>query len=1508
MPSTTAKLNQAVEAYFAGLRLIRASGGATDERSLYLPLANLLNAVGATLQPKVFCVQELADQGVGHPDFGLYTTQQVQKGKPKSGQKPERGVIEVKPVEDDAGLTADSAQVAGYWEGYRQVLVTNTRDFILLGEDPSGNQVRLESFTLAESAAEFDTRLSHPRAYADDVGLGLGEYLTRVLSHAATLTEPQDVAWLLASYARDGLARVEKAGDAESLASLREALEESLGVHFEGERGAAFFRSTLVQTLFYGVFSAWVLWARQSPSASESFDWRTSGWHLRTPVLRGLFQQAADPGQLWPLGLVEVLDWTAAALNRVDREAFFAKFSESEAVTYFYEPFLQAFDPDLRKQLGVWYTPAEIVRYMVTRVDRALKDDLGIADGLAGEQVYVLDPCCGTGAYLAEVLRCISTNLGSKGLGALKGARVKEAATKRVFGFEIMPAPFVVAHLQVGLTMEELGVPLSQDGSERAGVFLTNALTGWEPVVQKPLPFHELEQERERAGRVKQNTPVLVILGNPPYNGFAGVAVKEEKTLSDAYRTPKQVRKPEGQGLNDLYVRFFRMAERRIAEKTKQGIVCFISNYSWLDGLSFTAMRERYLEEFDAIRIDNLHGDRIISEYAPDGRTSETVFALQGQSPGIKVGTSVAMLSKKSVAGAAEKRVLYRDFHQARATERREALLKSLTQDDIDAGYSPMDCNLSLGLPFKPMAVSGGWHDWPALPDLFPTSFPGVKTSRDGFLVDVDLDRLKERVAHYFDAKLSNEEVARRYPVVMKTTARFDADSVRDALLRRGGPLPSGFVRYTYRPFDDRWLYWEASTKLLDEKRADYKPHTFEGNRWLSAVPRLRRDSSEAQTAVSAHLASLHLNEWSASMFPAWLRDDGLTAGRNGTKRRPNLSSVAQHYLDQLGLDVEDLFYHAVATLHDPGYRSDNAGALRLEWPRIPLVGWPDGAVAGASEEVRKSADQGRELAALLDSDTPVVGVTTGPLREELSSLAVPTTADGGSMANEDFMVSAGWGYFGSGDVVMPGQGRIASRTYDSDEHAAVGDAVAVFGEGTFDVYLGERAYWRNVQAAVWNYHLGGYQVLKKWRVVPREQSVGAPAVTRRSAALHGYSAADRRHFDADVRFLRTDDDTAGKPALIPPSNTPRINVDGHPTSGDVLWFAVLWIIFTGTCWLVVVGLAIDIIPLGPWLVPVVATAGVLSLVVGTTAALLTFRCASRDRKDGTTEPKRMTRTQKTIGIVVLLLLIPGVYLTGFVGREFDEWRNGRKAEASQVHFTVAKFLDGGPDFHPDALNQTLAELEDGRRQLQGNWVIPEDAGPISVIIFRNLESYREWRNREDSLGSVRCASHAPVMAIPLEQAPSLTDGDYYTRTPAHEVVHAMMCQSLGREKFLEIPMWFHEGVAEHYSAKGVLRIKSRVMNRVEVLRARNQLIEPARFCAEDFYSSSASEMSLFYATSQELVKSLAATHGIQKFHVVVDSLRLGTPFDDAMETMLGGICLDIYPRWVSSFGGGQRW
>ena len=1082
------RLVAAVEEYFTHLHRDRATGAVTAELSSHGPLRNLLNAVGGTLRPKVFCSGELADRGFGRPDLGLFSARQVRRGRPRRGQKPERGVVEVKPPRGDFSAGEAAEQVARYRAGYGLVLATNLRDFNLIGSGPGGRERRLESFSLAPDEETFVRRFRKPRAFARDFGPRLAEFLVRALTHRAAITHPKDLANLLASYARDALSRLETVREgASQLAGLREALEEALGVRFQGARGDRFFRSTLVQTLFYGVFSAWVLWNRQPRPPAERFRWREAVWHLRAPVLRALFQQIADPGRLRPLGLVEVLDWTAAALDRVDRTAFFARFREGEAVPYFYEPFLEAFDPDLRKQLGVWYTPPEVIRYMVARVDRALKDDLGIPDGLAGEQVYVLDPCCGTGAYLAEVLRRIAANLEGRGLGALVGARVREAAARRVFGFEIMPAPFVVAHLQVGLTMQDLDAALADDGEERAQVFLTNALTGWEAKERKPLLFPELEEERERAGRVKQDTPILVILGNPPYNGFAGVAVEEERELSDAYRSTRRVRRRSGRGLNDLYVRFFRMAERRIVEKTGRGIVCFISNYSWLDGLSYRGMRERYLEAFDAIRVDCLNGDIRRGGKTPSGDPDPSVFTMRGESVGIRVGTAVATLVRERDHEPTDQI----GFRHLWGRNKRTQLLESADAASANI-YSAIRPQLSLGLPFAPLAVADDWFRWPALPDLFAAKFHGVLTNRDALLVDVDLARLRERIEDYFDPELPDGEIARRSPVALRETRRFAARRTRAQLLDRGGPDDSSFLRFCYRPFDIRWLYWERETKLVEERRAEYRPHVTKRNVWLTAAKQLRKGATEPQAVFSSLPVSHHLIERGTNLFPAWL-SAGAELRLEESATRPNLTTGASQYLDSLGASVDDLFHHVLALLHDPEYRRANAGALSVEWPRIPMPGWPEGTAEGAAEALAESAARGRRLASLLDPDTPVPGVTTGALRPELVGIAVPTTASGRNMTADDFAVTAGWGHFGSGSAVMPGAGRTSERDFRAQERTALAATGAVLGKTTFDIHLNDRARFRNVPAAVWNYRLGGYQVLKKWLSYRERKVLGRP-------------------------------------------------------------------------------------------------------------------------------------------------------------------------------------------------------------------------------------------------------------------------------------------------------------------------------------------------------------------------------------------------------------------------------
>ncbi|MDB5441182.1 MAG: adenine specific methyltransferase [Caulobacteraceae bacterium] len=935
-----------------------------------------------------------------------------------------------------------------------------------------------------------------------------------------------------------------------ALAPVSEALGEALGIRFEGEKGAHFFRSTLIQTLFYGVFSAWVLWNEGNPKPGDKFRWRESAYHLGLPVLRTLFHQLADPQKLRDLGLEEVLDWTEATLARVERAAFFARFALGEAVQYFYEPFLAEFDPELRKQFGVWYTPPEIVRYMVGRVDRALVENYGIPDGLADPRVVVLDPCCGTGAYLVETLRVVYARL-NENMGANQAAlSVKEAAMTRLFGFELLPAPYVIAHLQIDLQLARLGAPMShepekakkgekQQEAERAGVFLTNALTGWVPPVEpKTLLFPELAAERDAADKVKRDAKILVIIGNPPYDGFAGISVDEERGLSHAYRTTKAAPKPQGQGLNDLYIRFFRMAERRIVEGApeqdtinlqpavpgRHGIVCYISNYSWLDGLSHPGMRERFLEVFHHITIDCLNGDKYkTGKKSPDGTPDPSVFSAEHNREGIQVGTAVALLERwpaKHSAKQAQSEGAEVQFKNWWGKEKRAELVASLAEL---TGYEQLHPANPLGLPFVPVAVRLDYKNWALLTDLLAESFPGVTSGRDEALVDFDLERLDARMRRYFDPKLGDEDVREFAPRLMEETQRFNPKAVRAYLVKRGY-LKENLVRFCYRPFDVRWLYWEPETKLLDEKRRDYFANVFKGNIFIEARQRQVKDDWNRGYVTSCIADSF--GNGRSSFFPLLLANDSSPelgpsarvretpdmfseqAGGGNGEPVPNLTLFAFKHLAKLSASPEDLFFHIVAILHSATYRTENAGALRQDWPRVPLP--------ASGDTLREGAALGRQVATLLDPETDAPGVTSGSIRPHLKGLAELTVTGTVKPKTADLSLTARWGYAGQGGVVMPGPGLVRNGTR---------------GDGFLDIHLNATTCWRDVPAEVWAYTLGGYQVLKKWlsyreavllhRPLTATEALDFTKHVRRIAALLALHAHLDAHYRASTVALK---------------------------------------------------------------------------------------------------------------------------------------------------------------------------------------------------------------------------------------------------------------------------------------------------------------------------------------------------------------------------------------------------
>jgi hypothetical protein len=1115
-----------VKTYLHELARIRSSGAAVKETSYYSTLSNLLNEVGKQLKPRVTCIMPIADQGAGFPDGGLFTEEQLRKDLKEAicGQLPARGVIEVKGTGDDAWVTAEGKQVSKYWGKYNQVLVTNYRDFLLVGMDTDGKPVKLESFRIAKSENAFWLLAATPRKAAQELGDRLTDFLKRIMLHSAPLREPEDVAWFLASYAREAKARLEQHSDLPFLQSVREALEESLGLEFEGSTGDHFFRSTLVQTLFYGVFSAWVLWSEEhQPSEGQArFDWKSAAWSLHLPMVRELFEQIAKPTTLGPFAIAEVLDWAEMVLSRVDRTSFFQKFEESDAVQYFYEPFLAAFDPELQKAVGVWYTPPEIVKYMVARVDTVLREELGIRDGFADPRVYVLDPANGTGSYIVEVLKRIALTLNEKGGDALVASDVKRAAIERVFGFEILPAPFVVAHLQIARFLRSQGTPISESAGERVSVYLTNALTGWEASKQplKRLMFPELEKEREESDQVKRTKPILVILGNPPYNAFAGVSPAEEDGLVEIYKegliSQWGIKKFN---LDDLYVRFFRLAERRIAEQTGRGVICYITNFSYLGDPSFVVMRRRWLNEFDKMWFDCMNGSsRETGKLTPDGKPDPSVFSTKYNREGIRVGTAIGLLVRKSNQPG-NPAAYFRNFW---GVSKLKELLSNLDLEKADHPYQVANPIAENRYSFRPSLAPAHYLTWPTALDLcMVPPLNGPVERRGNALISLDKAKL-EIVRDYLNPSNSDDQVRALAPRLMRSSGEFKAEAARKQLLKRAVQYDSKKVaRYPFKPFDVRLAYLDGDIQPLFSRPS---PDLLS----LRAIPHnvffITRDTADKYPegspfyysslvcdydCISGH--ARHIPLWIASALTLKFKASAETSVEKGEVngaviRRSdapvaNLSRSARNYLSSLGLPNPDsdaasaelLWMHAIAIGYSPRYLQENADGIRVGWPRLPLP--------RSQELLRESARLGRQVASFLDTEIPS--------NVDLHKVAIISSVDEHALnPKTDLLVTAGWGH--GVDVTMPGKGKIIERDYSQEEFEEIRklghklgltpeECRAQLGDTTCDIFLNEVAFWKNVPNSVWDYTLGGYQVLKKW-LSYRESGVLGRSMTTEEA------------------------------------------------------------------------------------------------------------------------------------------------------------------------------------------------------------------------------------------------------------------------------------------------------------------------------------------------------------------------------------------------------------------------
>lgn len=668
--SVVPKLAKAAKTYSSDISKLIMSGSTTE--ATYYPAVRSLIAAALEAEELPFDVrintsEQKQGGGINLPDVALYDAEGeflVVCGEVK---------LPTVELNELALSTENKDQIGRYLAATRAVLISNVRAFGLVTVNPNwkGTGPVPPHARRVEQTVDLWTSVSAVKQNRPILSASLEEFaelIETAVTRFATIAEPESLAKILARQARRAKTDLPETFT-HAIQGLLDDFGKALGVTFVGPEGEEFFRSSLIQTAFYGLFAGWALW--HEGSRTKPFGWIDLGEYLKIPFLGSLFYEFRHPSRIKELRLAEHLDVATETLARVDQKEFFKRFalpslvqektSATTAIMHFYEPFLNAFDPTLRKELGVWYTPTPIVRYQVGRIDRLLRDELGCRRGFADERVVVLDPACGTGAYLLEALRYMAEQLENEGAGDTIPARLLDAACRRFMGFEILTAPFVVAQLQLYLLLSRLNA--APDEKHRPAVFLTNALTGWQGPDQPKLNFPELQEEHDAATSVKREAKVIVVLGNPPYNRFAGVPLQEEADLVDHYKgiTRDKNGKQLGQTLlysrwgvrkhllDDLYIRFFRLAEVRIGERAKFGVVSFISNSSYLMGRSHPIMRESLLKYFDAIWIDNLHGNRIASERTPWGDSCETIFNTDEIGPGIKVGTCISTFLKRGL-------------------------------------------------------------------------------------------------------------------------------------------------------------------------------------------------------------------------------------------------------------------------------------------------------------------------------------------------------------------------------------------------------------------------------------------------------------------------------------------------------------------------------------------------------------------------------------------------------------------------------------------------------------------------------------------------------------------------------------------------------------------------------------------------------------------------------------------------------------------------------------------
>ena len=806
------------------------------------------------------------------------------------------------------------------------------------------------------------------------------------------------------------------------------------------------FADMYAQTLAYGLFAA-----RCTLPNATNFSRHTAAEALprSNPFLVQLFYHVASP--TLEKNITYILDDIAALLSNVPTEmlrtAFAARNHLEDPVIHFYETFLAEYDPQRRVDRGVYYTPPQVISYIVRSVDSLLKTELNRPDGLADDDTLILDPATGTGGFLLTVLDHVRDYI-TETYGTGEWTQyINAQLVKRIFGFELLVAPYTIAHLKLSLFLQAQG----WRADERLRIYLTNTLE--QPDEMQPsIPFAGfISDEANAALSVKRDEPLLVILGNPPYQRHSANPSRVGGDLTFIGELIEDYRQVDGEplgeaaskALQDDYVKFIRWAQWRI-NKNGEGIIGYIVNNNFLDASTVRGMRQNLLNSFNAIYLLNLHGSNRRTEAFPATQKDENVFD-------ISQGVSI-LLCVKERDNPAQAKVYYADIWGSR-----EDKYNIFSETDVQ---STEWCELQPTSPyylFVPQSMDynteyeNGWK----ITDIFQTSSIGIVTARDKLTIHRTPEDIRETVTDF--VSLSVDEARQKYN--LRRDTRDWKVHLAQADLRNYPDVEQHIQPIYYRPFDPRWTYYTGESRGFHcMPRPENMPHLLPENTalcvcrivkspvWQHALITDKITENcyiSNTTSESGHVFPLYLypnpeelaisTERSLNFKPTFL-----TAFSEALK----LPQTAPFNLPE-GVSPEDILAYIYAVLYSPTYRQRYYEFLKYDFPRIPL---PQNI-----EQFHTLATLGQRL---IDSHL---------LKDESRSAGTPTSHK----------------FEGKGDGII---GRV--RYLDGQ------------------VWINPDQYFTDVPEEVWKYEIGAYQVCEKWLKDRRGEALSHAGVRQYRAIL----------------------------------------------------------------------------------------------------------------------------------------------------------------------------------------------------------------------------------------------------------------------------------------------------------------------------------------------------------------------------------------------------------------------